>query len=196
MQVAIDASADWIRAEPALGLGSSFVTPLRLVPPTKFPATGSQAMAAVSADLAVTIDGRWLVPIFGASYGWAIGQSSRVETADDGSIVELRPSTSSLVRLLLPGFGARINERRWAFSADVRPVVSLFWMSVSVADGATSSPVGSGAVLATALGARLDLEACRRIDPVERACLLLSPAVYEFSFMNGGSLGLRWEIGP
>jgi hypothetical protein len=71
-------------------------------------------------------------------------------------------------------------------------------MTATVADGSSSLDLSdqNDSVFAVTLGVRADAEVCRRLDPIERACLFVSPALYEFSALNGGSIGLRWEVGP
>jgi hypothetical protein len=120
-----------------------------------------------------------------------------VVTSLDGTIVHMQTWTADMLTLLLPGFGMRAKARRWMFEGALRPVGTFVWMSARAADGADSSDLGDGhAFFAAGIGLRAELEACRRIDPVERVCLLLSPALYEFTALNGGSIGLRWEVGP
>jgi hypothetical protein len=121
-----------------------------------------------------------------------------VITGLDGSIVHLQTWTSKMATLLLPGFGVRAVRRRWMFELSARGVLSVAWMTATVADAGSSLDLTeqNDSVLAVTLGARADAEVCRRLDPVERACLFVSPVLYEFSAFNGGSIGLRWEVGP
>jgi hypothetical protein len=67
---------------------------------------------------------------------------------------------------------------------------------VRTVSAALAGVAGLAVVGAARVGVRTDVEACRRIDPIERACVFLSPALYEFSAFKGGSAGLRWEFGP
>ncbi len=182
---------------PPITLHAPVDTPLRTLPMGDLPSTGSQQFLAFTWDTGLTVKDRWQVPLFGLQMGGAIGTSAEGITSVDGTIVHQRPWSSDIVSFLLPGLGVRTKERRWMFSAQVRPVVSLVWMNDLAAAGASTSDVGPDQqAFALGLGLRAELEACRRIDPVQRACLLVSPALYEFSAMNGGSIGLRWEVGP
>lgn len=53
--------------------------------------------------------------------------------------------------------------------------------------------LGTGAIN---LYLRLDLEACRRLDPLERICLVVSPNVYAYDqTFHGGMLSFRYELG-
>jgi hypothetical protein len=187
-----DARAQWVRQMPQLER-DPVPTAQRTLPATTLPSTGSQAFAALTLQFGVAVDDRWLLPIAGMSFGWAVGSSPRVVTGVDGSIVELRPWSSDVLTVLLPGLGVRIKQRRWAFAAQVVPVVSVVWMNATVATGASSQ---DESLFAATLGARADLEACRRLDPVERLCVFVAPALYEFSVLGGGSAGLRMEVGP
>jgi hypothetical protein len=197
LQTSLDVRDVWVRQMPQIQLNSPVDTSLRTLPPGTLPSTGSQQFLAFTWDTAATANDRWLIPLFGLQFGWAIGSSPAVVTSLDGSIVQMRPWSSDLFTVLLPGFGVRIKERRWMIEAAVRGVVSVAWMNITVASGASSQDLTDGQPLfAVGLGLRADLEACRRIDPVQRACVFVSPALYEFSPFNGGSIGLRWEVGP
>jgi hypothetical protein len=197
LQTALDARDVWMRAMPALVLRSPYEAPNRTLPAGTLPSTGSQQFMALTWDTGATVNDRWMVPVFGLQFGWAVGTSPEVVTSLDGSIVHMRPWSSDLVTLLLPGFGVRTKARRWMFEASVRPVATFTWMSATVANGAGTSDLADGhSLFSETLGVRAELEACRRIDPVQRACLIVSPSLYEFSPLNGGSIGLRWEVGP
>lgn len=196
-EMGLDARDVWFRRMPQLSLHSTFTTSTRTLSGGSLPSTGAQQFAALNWDCGAAWNGRYVVPAFGFQFGWAAGQSSEVVTALDGSIVHMHPWSAELVTLLLPGFGVRQKARRWMFEAVARPVVSIAFMNAMVASGADQSNLSSDDTLfAATLGLRADLEVCRRIDPVERACLVVSPALYEFSSLNGGSIGLRWEVGP
>ena len=182
---------------PSLTLHSPFDSPLRTLPPGTLPSTGSQQFAALTWDTGAAVNGRWMVPVFGIQFGWAVGSSPEVVTALDGSIVHMRPWSSDMFTFLLPGLGVRGKARRWMFEASARPVVSFVWMNAMVASGASGTDLSDGhALFSATFGLRAELEACRRTDPVQRACLIVSPALYEFGPLNGGSIGLRWEVGP
>ena len=49
---------------------------------------------------------------------------------------------------------------------------------------------------ASSFALRLPIEACRRLDPLERACLVVTPQIYEFGWATGASVAVRWEWGP
>jgi hypothetical protein len=197
LQTSLDARDVWVRSMPEMSLRSPFETPLRTLPSGTLPSTGSQQFLSFAWDSAAVVNDRWLIPLFGLQLGWAIGSSPDVVTSLDGSIVHMHSWSADLGSVLLPGFGVRATRRRWMFQADVRPVLSFTWMGADVANGSSSVNLsGSEAFFALGLGLRAELEACRRLDPVQRACLVVSPVLYEFSAFNGGSIGLRWEVGP
>jgi hypothetical protein len=81
------------------------------------------------------------------------------------------------------------------FAARARLSGTMLWMSGAIAAG--KDVVGFDSTpMTTGLGVRGELEACRRMDPLNRFCFIVSPHLLEFGVMNGGSIGLRWEIGP
>ena len=197
VQTSLDVRDLWMRSMPAMSLRSPFETPLRTLPPGTLPSTGSQQFLTFTWDSGLAVNDRWLLPLFGLQFGGAIGSGPEVVSSLDGSIVHMKSWSADLGTVLLPGVGVRAKRRRWMFQADVRPVLSFTWMSADVANGASTSSLSGGeAFYALGFGARAELEACRRLDPVQRACLVVSPALYEFSAFNGGSIGLRWEVGP
>jgi hypothetical protein len=194
-ELSFDVREHWYRSMPRLKLGGAQETYLRTVEGGELPSTGSQHFLAAVIDSAYISNDRLEIPIFGVGGAAAIGSSPRVITSLDGSMVELKPWTTGMVTFFLPGIGVRFKERRWMFAARARLTGTMMWMNAAVATGRDvvgfdSSPTTS------AFGLRAELEVCRRMDPTNRLCLLVSPHVLEFGVMNGGSLGLRWEIGP
>jgi hypothetical protein len=133
-----------------------------------------------------------LIPGLGfAGYG-AVGSYDTIVTSADGSIARARPWTTYRLDVLLPGIGYRMKHRRYMFVASVRTGISALHMSGSVAGG-------TGETLAALSGVsgvlQVELEACRRLDPVTRVCAQVAPRIYDFGFMNGATLGLRVEWG-
>src|SRR5207244_2385714 len=137
---------------------------------------------------------RWEFPIFGLTGGGAIGQSPRVVSSVDGTMVEMKPWTAGAITLLLPGVGMRFKARRWMFSANVRFVATWVWEQAAYASGRWTDE-RPPALWASTFGSRAHLEACRRLDFEQRLCIFAEPHLYEFSGMNGASAGLRWEYG-
>jgi hypothetical protein len=193
----LDARDVWVREMPPIDLRSPYDMSSRTLPAGTLPSTGSQQFMALTWDTGATVNDRWMLPIFGLQFGWAVGTSPDVVTSLDGTVVHMHPWTSDMVTALLPGIGVRTKARRWMFEVAARPVLTFVWMKATAASGTSTSELGDGnALFAMGGGVRAELEACRRIDPVQRACLLVSPSLYEFSSLNGGSIGLRWEVGP
>jgi hypothetical protein len=198
LETSVDVRAIELRRMPAMVLQSPYDTSTRTLPSGALASTGPQTLVGVTYDAGIAIGRRWSVPLFGIEFAWAVGSSPEVITGLDGSIVHLQTWTSKMATLLLPGFGVRAVRRRWMFELSARGVLSVAWMTATVADAGSSLDLSdqNDSVLAVTFGARADAEVCRRLDPIERACLFVSPALYEFSAFNGGSIGLRWEVGP
>jgi hypothetical protein len=197
LQTALDVRDVWMRAMPPIDLRSPFDAPTRTLPAGTLPSTGEHQFMALTWDTGITLNDRLMIPVFGIQFGWTVGASPDVVTSLDGTIVHMQTWSSDMLTLLLPGAGVRAKARRWLFEGAVRPTATFVWMSAKAASGTGTSDLGDGhAFFAAGVGLRAELEACRRIDPVQRVCVLVSPALYEFSALNGGSIGLRWEVGP
>ncbi|MDB4946296.1 MAG: hypothetical protein JWP97_5830 [Labilithrix sp.] len=193
----IDFQASWqvggayLRKVPALTMGE-VATPARSLARQEITTGGSLVGLGGAVDTSFTVNGRWFVPLAGVGLYAAVGTYDTVRTTVDGSIAYYRPWSTWQGDLLLPGLGRRFTRRRWMFAADVRLGASFLVGRGSVADGATSTRLeltgASFAVLA-------EVEACRRLDPENRVCLQVAPRLYDFGAINGGTFGLRWEIG-
>jgi hypothetical protein len=157
------------------------------------PSVGHLTLAGASGELTLAVDRHFVFPLAGLALSAAVGSSPRVLSSVDGSIVEQRPWSTYMGDVLLPGIGYRIKEQRWMFSAVLRTGVSYVATSGSVASGADTSAIGASSL---SLMLRAEVEACRRLDPVERVCFAVSPSVYQFGFGNAVTAGLRWEFGP
>jgi hypothetical protein len=194
-ELSFDVREHWYRSMPRLSLTGTQETWLRTIEGGELPSTGSQHFLAAFLDSGFIANDRLEFPVFGIGGAGAIGSSPRVITSLDGSMIELKPWTTGMVNFLLPGVGVRFKERRWMFAARARFSGTILWMSGAVAAGGDVIPLDSSPT-ATGFGIRAEVEVCRRMDPTNRLCLLVSPHVLEFGVMNGGSVGLRWEIGP
>ncbi len=183
----------WIRTTPKLAFDDVVVTPLRSIRAGGLGSAGPLTFVGGHVDSSIVVSDRWVFPMVGGGAYGALGESPRTLTSLDGSIIELRPWTTYRVDLLLPGVGVRFKERRWAFAGTVRPAYTFLGMNAAIASGATSKVVEASG---SAPALRMSVEACRRVDPTNRACLFVAPNLYEVRFMNGGSIGLRWEWGP
>ncbi|MDB4998606.1 MAG: hypothetical protein JWM74_6038 [Myxococcaceae bacterium] len=166
---------------------------LRAIGGGKVPSTGAASFLGAALDLGLAVDDRWMLPLLGIGGGVSLGSHARVLTSIDGSMVELRPWTMLEGEVLLPGFGVRFKERRWLFAAALRTGYSFMSMKGTVTNLVGTSDLDLGA---SSFALRLPVEACRRIDPMERACLVVTPHLYEFGWATGASVAVRWEWGP
>jgi hypothetical protein len=190
-QLSLDTDARWIeRLPPFQGQQAVLADGQTLSP--NLPSAGSATMMNVNMSVGCTVNDRWVIPLLGAGVGWAIGPHPRVWTNDQGVAVSMQPWSTRAVAVFLPGAGIRMKHRRWMFQFSVVPGVR-FWMMDAIAGRDQDVKVSTGAIT---FGVVAQIETCRRLDPTHRACLLLSPVIYEQQFGNGGSIGLRWELGP
>jgi hypothetical protein len=184
---------EWMPYVPSLGVPTTS-TPVRTIEGGTLPPSGSLFFAGAQADSSLVVRSRLVVPLVGISGALAAGNSSAVVTTLDGSIAEVRPWTAYRVECLLPGIGVRLTRRRWTVSAWARGYVVGVGMGASIATAGGSSDLSSPSRFGLAV--RAELEGCRRLDPLNRLCMFVAPALYEFGPFNGGSAGLRWELGP
>jgi hypothetical protein len=166
---------------------------LRAIPGGTVPSTGAASLVGAAIDFGLAIDDRWIVPLLGLGGALSTGSRARVLTSADGSMVELRPWSILGGEVLLPGFGVRFKERRWLFGAALRTGYAFLSMKGRVADLAGASDLD---LSASSFALRLPVETCRRIDPLERACLVVTPHLYEFGWATGATVAVRWEWGP
>lgn len=190
-QVAGGVGVSWIRTMPTLR-SASVTTAARELPEHDVPVGGSVAALGGSFDLSLVVDDRWSVPGFGFGAYTAIGRYDAITTSVDGSIARLRPWSTYEVDLLLPGLGYRVKRRRFMVSASLRTGISGLHVGGSVAGGAEEQQLSLSG-LSPMLQA--ELEACRRLDPITRACIQIAPRLYDFGIMNGATFGLRVEWG-
>lgn len=191
LEVAATGGLAWTRSLPTLKSAST-LTAAREVRESQVAIGGSLFAMGGGVDVGLTLDDRIYLPGIGfAGYG-AVGSYDTVLTSADGSIARARPWTTYRLDFLLPGIGYRMKLRRFMFVASVRTGVSGMYMEGSIAGG-------DGEALASLSGVsgvvQVELEACRRLDPVTRICAQLAPRIYDFGFMNGATLGLRVEWG-
>lgn len=149
--------------------------------------------AGVEGGFGLALDDRWLFPLFAVGVAHAVGTYPSVATHVDGAATWARPASAFRLELLLPGVGLRVKHRRWAAWATVRAGISGVVMDARIADQGVRVDTLASAVSPSV---RVDLAACRRLDPLARLCLVGSPHVYDFGPLNGVSVGLRWEMGP
>lgn len=181
----------WTRALPSLKSAST-QTAAREVRASEVAVGGSLYAIGGGVDVGLAVDDRLLLPGIGvAAYG-AVGSYDTVLTSVDGSIARARPWTTYQLDLLLPGVGYRVKHRRFMFVASLRTGVSAMSMGGSVAGGRGDELASLTGVSALV---QVELEACRRLDPVTRICAQVAPRIYDFGFMNGATFGVRVEWG-
>src|SRR5262249_45786708 len=107
---------DWyLRRMPTFDLGDTTDLKFRTLGPGRLPSTGPQHFLAFYTDSDLVYDDHLVFPMLGIGAMGAIGQSPRVVTSVDGTIVDMHPWTSWGISFLLPGIGYRFKERRWMF---------------------------------------------------------------------------------
>ncbi len=179
---------------PSPDTTESLDLPSRFVPENTRVPMGKRAYTMVGAhmDMLLTIDRTTVVPLLGFGGYTAVGSFDAVATNVDGSVARLKPWKSDRFDVLLPGVGFRFVKRRYAWSALVRTGASIVTTEGDVAAGRDFATFD--AARATWL-VQAELEACRRLDPVQRVCLFGAPRLYDFGGLTGVQLGLRWEMG-
>jgi hypothetical protein len=189
----LSALALWMPYVPTLAVPLT-ETPVRTIQGGTLPPSGPLYFGGVAVDSSFVHRGHLVIPLLGVSGALAVGQSDAVTSSLDGSLAEERPWTAFRFEFLLPGLGVRATVRRWSVSATLRPYVVGILMDATVATAGGSSDLSTPSRVG--LGLRGDLEGCRRLDPLNRFCVFVAPTVYDFGSLNGGSAGVRWEVGP
>ena len=190
-QLATSFSGGWYRRTPTL-TAKEVTTGAREMGEGSIRTGRSVAMLGIGADVDLTLDDRWKVPLIGGNAWWTVGSYDAVLTIFDGSIARLRPWSTFRGDVLLPGIGRRWKHRRTMWALAVRSGISFTTMGGTVAAGSEAFPLDLSA--ATFL-VQVELEGCRRLDPTTRVCLQVVPRVYEYELLNGVTFGLRMEWG-
>ncbi len=134
-----------------------------------------------------------VIPVISLGTSTSVGLYDEQRTSIDGSIAHVRPWTGDLYDFGFGGLGYRTNYRRWTFGATGRLGVTYEMMGADAAYGSSTYDLGPAQWFAYV---RLDVEACRRLDVLERICLVASPNIYAFDQpFHGGMLSFRYELG-
>jgi hypothetical protein len=136
---------------------------------------------------------RWIIPAFDIGFYGIMGSYADTLTSADGSLFRLHPAGAFMFDAEVLGIGVRFKKRRWMFEASIKPGFAVLAIPAAVADGKSFTDID--ALSSATLTLRAQLSACRRIDPVERVCLSVTPNIYQWGWGNGGSISLRWELG-
>ncbi len=139
------------------------------------------------------VSDRWIVPILDAGFYGIVGVYSDVLTSADGTFFKIHPAGTFMMDMDILGFGVRFKRRRWMFEGTIKPGVAMLAVPAAVADGKAWTSVDQLNSASPTL--RASLSVCRRLDPMERVCLSLTPNIYQWGWGNGGSIALRWELG-
>jgi hypothetical protein len=190
-ELAANLNGAWLRQLPALRAGA-VTTSAREMGKGTVAGRGGVGLLGPVFELALTFDDKWKMPLFGGAAAWAVGPYDTIVTSFDGSIAELRPWSTFRADLLLPGVGRRFKHRRNMWGIGIRSGVSYVSMGGSVAAGRERWGLDLEAVTFLV---QAEIEGCRRLDPTTRICLQIAPRLYEHSFMNGLTAGLRYEWG-
>lgn len=190
-QLSLTGGGGWMRTTPNLS-AANVSTSARDMAGRDIRSRTGLALAGAALDAELVIDDRYRVPLFGGGLAWAVGPYDTTITSHDGSIARLRPWTSFKGDILLPGIGRRFKHRRYMFGAAVRGGISFFSMNGNVAAGAEQAELD---LTARTWLVQIELEACRRLDPSTRLCLMVAPRVYEHELLNGFTAGIRMEWG-
>lgn len=153
---------------------------------------GRGQFVAVGAEVGLSISRRWTVPLVGFAIGGAVGGYPATKTSVDGVPFTIEPWTAGYVYMQAIGLEYRARSRRWMLEAGLRFGVGITWMKTRIAVGGEEY-TGSAFGISPAL--KGDVAICRRLDPEQRLCGFVAPALYEFGLLNGASFGLRWEVG-
>lgn len=184
-------NGQWQRQMPTF-TAKQVETFARIMPEGQLKAPRSLFLLGPNADLTLTLDDRTRIPLIGGAAYWTVGSYDTSVTGYDGSIAQVRPWTYFHGDLLLPGLGRRWKLRRNMFAATIRTGVSFSTVGGSVASARELAPLD---LSATSFLVQVELEACRRLDPTTRVCVIATPRLYDHEFMNGATFGIRMEWG-
>ena len=166
------------------------VGPRQLGGTLRLPSTTFYAGAGVGFGL---LSKHFVMPLFAFDMYSAAGLYDEQRSSLDGSITHLRPWTGNLYDFGFGGFGLRFNERRWTFSLTARTGVTYETMGADTAYGSATYDLSPSQLY---VYLRADVEVCRRLDPLERLCLVASPNIYAYDqTFSGGMLSFRYELG-
>ena len=156
------------------------------------PSFGSTTLMGGGFELGVNVGKHLILPIVGGSYTTALGGYREREASFDGTIIHYRPWTTEMVTFSLGGLGYRSNVGRWTFSATALPGIAGISSGADAAYGLNTFELNPGKTL---FYLSAEIAACRRLDPMERLCVVAAPNVYEGGFFQGGTIALRYEVG-
>lgn len=190
--LSVDATGTWLPSTPSMTFDQGSDGPYRSPSGSTAKLGFPLGFLGVGGQLNLLLSQHWYLPLLGATFSTAVGPSPRAIVSVDGSIGEVRPWAAKLFDASAVGLGYRAKVRRWLFAADITIGVAFLTMPGTVATGLE---VQEAATMAFTPTLRVDVQGCRRLDPENRFCLVLQPKIYEWGWMNGASVSLRWEFG-
>lgn len=155
--------------------------------------TGGSTLVGLGGGAALVFRDRYVLPMFGMEVSFSVGRRPTTYASVDGSVVAMNPWNTQRFSFLLPGAGLRWKHRRWMWGASLVSGVSMTVTEVKVGAGAETLGAKASAV---DLLIRGNVEVCRRLDPESRVCIVGGLNVHDGTFLNGGVMALRMEMGP
>lgn len=190
LETSLEASGDWLQRTPSNVSVDPSVTG-RTASPGSVPLGVGLTLASTAWNEWLVFDDGLLLALFGAKGGMAVGPSTGVIGSVAGSIVEVKPWSAGYLATELGGIGYRLRYRSFALEARLEPWIGWVWMNGTVYSGPSFDANDTPGFALLSIEARV--EACWRADPVTRLCAFAAPNLWAGTFLNGGSLGLRWE---
>jgi hypothetical protein len=180
--VDVDGRAAWYSAPPPVSYDAPY-GPNHVAPP-------GVGMTGMSVDFIHVTDDHVILPMIGFGVAFPFTGWDGMTAADGTGSFHF--DTRLAFALLLPGVGYRVEEGRWAFSATMRMAVVDLYTSGRFETVDATTPFESNAF---GFAVRADFSACDRFDDDARVCAFIAPNAYEYTWANGGSVGLRLELG-
>jgi len=180
---------------PAGSLRETTGTDLRFYPEgASIPMGNPMTFVGLEGGFAFTLDDRWVLPFLSVGVYAPVGPMPDVLSNIAGSVVRVSPSTGYRVDASFLGLGFRQNDRRFSYGFRIMPYIAFMpSLSTAVLEGNAFTPLSGTRVIWGAV--RFEGEACRRLDPYRRACLVVTPSIFEGRWLNGLALSLKVELG-
>jgi hypothetical protein len=191
IETGLDTRVQWIPRMPTMR-ANQLDAGYRTFDGQEVPSVGAEQMIGFGGEFGIAASDRWVVHVLGFSTAFTFGARPRVLSSLDGSIVTQDAWKSGDIAMTFGGLEYRWKHRRWMFQLGARMGVSIAWMPVHVAQGASTTDT---VLAAASFLIRGDAAICRRLDPENRLCVFVQPSIYEFGLFDGGSAGLRLEYG-
>jgi hypothetical protein len=180
---------------PAGALRQGTSTDLRFYPEdARIPMGNPMTFVGLEGGFAFTLDDRWVLPFLSVGVYAPVGPMPDVLSNIAGSVVRVSPSTGYRMDASFLGLGFRQNDRRFSYGFRIMPYIAFMpSLSSAVLEGNAFTPLSGTRVIWGAV--RFEGEACRRLDPYRRACLVVTPSIFEGRWLNGLALSLKVELG-